>query len=218
MEETKKEKKESKWSKIKSFFGRIPKVIKYIIYIVVGLGIFYLGIMFSSVSTSQTKTTKLGLENVGELVTQTAHLTIVQDSKENRKLFNAFEIPFTESRQIFSYDIDVDASVDFAKITYTINKDKNEIVVKLPHSKIYKATLKTDSLKVYLDQESLFSRIDLTEHNEAIKTMEEQGIKDAEANGILNAADENTKKLIDGVIKSNKKYKEYNIVYEYIGE
>ena len=48
--------------------------------------------------------------------------------------------------------------------------------------------------------------------------MEEQGIKDAEANGILNAADENTKKLIDGVIKSNKKYKEYNIVYEYIGE
>lgn len=218
MEETKKEKKESKWSKIKIFFGRIPKVIKYIIYIVVGLGIFYLGIMFSSVSTSQTKTTKLGLENVGELVTQTAHLTIVQDSKENRKLFNAFEIPFTESRQIFSYDIDVDASVDFAKITYTINKDKNEIVVKLPHSKIYKATLKTDSLKVYLDQESLFSRIDLTEHNEAIKTMEEQGIKDAEANGILNAADENTKKLIDGVIKSNKKYKEYNIVYEYIGE
>ena len=218
MEETKKEKKESKWSKIKSFFGRIPKVIKYIIYIVVGLGIFYLGIMFSSVSTYQTKTTKLGLENVGELVTQTAHLTIVQDSKENRKLFNAFEIPFTESRQIFSYDIDVDASVDFAKITYTINKDKNEIVVKLPHSKIYKATLKTDSLKVYLDQESLFSRIDLTEHNEAIKTMEEQGIKDAEANGILNAADENTKKLIDGVIKSNKKYKEYNIVYEYIGE
>ena len=174
--------------------------------------------MFSSVSTSQTKTTKLGLENVGELVTQTAHLTIVQDSKENRKLFNAFEIPFTESRQIFSYDIDVDASVDFAKITYTTNKDKNEIVVKLPHSKIYKATLKTDSLKVYLDQESLFSRIDLTEHNEALKTMEEQGIKDAEANGILNAADENTKKLIDGVIKSNKKYKEYNIVYEYIGE
>lgn len=218
MEEKEEVIKESKWSKVKKFFRRIPKTIKYIIYIVVGLGIFYLGIMFSSVSSSQTKTTKLGLENVGELVTQTAHLTIVQDSKENRKLFNAFEIPFTESRQIFSYDIDVDASVDFEKITYTTNKDKSEIVVKLPHAKIYKATLKPDSLEVYLDQESLFSRIDLTEHNEAVKTMEEQGIKDAEENGILNAADENAKRLVDGMIKSNKEYKNYNIVYEYIGE
>ena len=195
------------------------KAIKWIIIVAILFGIFYLGAFYSTIRTSQTKTTKLGLENVGELVTQTAYLTVVEDNEEHWELFNLFEIPFTESRQIFSYDIEVDASVDFAQISLEIKdnkKEKGEIIVKLPHAKIYKSTLKTDSLKVYLDSESLFSRIDLTEHNEAIKEMEEQGIKDAEANGILDAADSNAKTIIERFIKSDKKYENYTITYDYI--
>lgn len=211
------EKKESKFKKVINFLNGIPKIVKWIISIVIIGVVFYLGIMFSSAYSSQTKTTKLGFEDVGELVTQTGYLTIVQDNKENRDFFKLFDIPFTESRQIFSYDIEVDASVDFAKISYTPNKEKNEITIKLPHAKIYKATLKTDSFREYLDSESLFSRIDLQEQNEALKTMEEQAIKDAEANGILKLADENAKKLIEGLIKSNSEYKEYKIIFEYIG-
>ena len=209
--------KETKWSKFKKFFSKIPKIIKIIFAVLVLGGIFWLGIIFSSVYTSQTKTTKLGLEDVGELVTQTGYLTIIQDNKEHRELFNLFQIPFTESRQIFSYDIEIDASVDFSKISYEPNDEKKEIVIKLPHAKIYKATLNTESLKVYLDDESLFSRIDLNEHNKALETMKEQGIKDAEANGILEAGDENAKRLIEGLIKSNDIYKDYKIIYEYIG-
>lgn len=209
--------KETKWSKFKKFFSKIPKIIKIIFAVLVLGGIFWLGIIFSSVYTSQTKTTKLGLEDVGELVTQTGYLTIIQDNKEHRELFNLFQIPFTESRQIFSYDIEIDASVDFSKISYEPNDEKQEIVIKLPHAKIYKATLNTESLKVYLDDESLFSRIDLNEHNKALETMKEQGIKDAEANGILEAGDENAKRLIEGLIKSNDLYKDYKIIYEYIG-
>lgn len=211
------EKKESKLRKTINFFNGIPKLAKLVIAILIILGVFYLGIMFSSIHSTQTKTTKFGLEDVGELVTQTAYLTIVTDNEEHREFFKLFNIPFTESRQIFSYDIEVDASVDFAKISYDINEEKYEIVVKVPHAKIYKATLKTDSFREYLDSESLFSRIDLQEQNEALKTMEEQAIKDAEANGLLNAADNNAKKLIEGLIKSESKYKEYKIIYEYIG-
>ena len=138
--------KETKWSKFKKFFGKIPKIVKIIFAVLLLGGIFWLGIIFSSVYTSQTKTTKLGLEDVGELVTQTGYLTIIQDNKEHRELFNLFQIPFTESRQIFSYDIEIDASVDFSKISYEPNDEKKEIVIKLPHAKIYKATLNTESL------------------------------------------------------------------------
>ena len=211
------EQKESKFKKVIKSIKGIPKIVKWIMFLVFIGVVFYLGIMFSEVYTSQTKTTKLGFEDVGELVTQTAYLTVDKDNKENRDFFKLFKIPFTESRQIFSYDIEVDASVDFAKISYIQNKEKSEITIKLPHAKIYKATLKTDSFKGYLDSESLFSRIDLQEQNEALKTMEEQAIKDAEANGILKLADENAKKLIEGLIKSNSAYKEYKIIFEYIG-
>ena len=88
----------------------------------------------------------------------------------------------------------------------------------MPHAKIYKATIKNDSLKVYLDEESLFSRIDLNEHNEVIEEMKKQGIKDAEANGILELAEANAERLITDFVKSNGSYKDYNIIFEYKGE
>ncbi len=209
--------KKSRIKNIWKIIKKLPSAIKIVLVILIIALIFYIGGIWKSVITNQTKTTKLGLENVGELVTQTAYLTIVQDTEEHREFFDLFEIPFTQSRQIFSYDIQVDASVDFSKITYEIdgNKDNQKIKVKLPHAKIYKSSIDNESLKIYLDEESLFSRIDLAEHNEAMKQLTEQGIKDAEANGLLKAGDENAKKLIETFFKSNG-YEDYQIEYEYI--
>lgn len=209
----KENKNRNKFPKIK-----IHKIIKYIIIAVILVLIFSSGALFNSVLNGQTKTTKLGFEDVGELVTQTAYMTIVRDTEEHREFFDLFEIPFTESRQIFSYDIQVDSSVNFSEITNTIDDDKKEIKIEMPHAKIYKATIDNESLKVYLDQESLFSRIDLNEHNQAITEMKEQGIKDAETNGILELAERNAENLITNFMKTNGKNKDYNIVFEYKGE
>ena len=209
----KENKNRNKFPKIK-----IHKIIKYIIIAVILVLIFSSGALFNSVLNGQTKTTKLGFEDVGELVTQTAYMTIVRDTEEHREFFDLFEIPFTESRQIFSYDIQVDASVNFSEITNTIDDDKKEIKIEMPHAKIYKATIDNESLKVYLDKESLFSRIDLSEHNQAITEMKEQGIKDAEANGILELAERNAENLITNFMKTNGENKDYNIVFEYKGE
>lgn len=199
------------FKKIMKYFSKIPKFIKH--FIVISLAL----LIGSSVNYSiNTKTTKFGLEDVGELVTQTAYLTIVQDTKVNYDFFELFEIPFTESRQIFSYDVEVDASVDFTKISYTIKDTAKEIKIKIPHSKIYKTTLDLDSLVIYLDEGSIFSRIDLSKQNDALTGMKKQAEYDAIENGILEEANTNAKKLIEGMIKSNKKYKDYYITYDYI--
>lgn len=211
------EENENKKNK-KVIITNIPKIIKYVIIIVILITVFFSGKLFNSIIEGNTKTTKLGFEDVGELVTQTAYLTIVRDTKENKEFFELFTIPFTESRQIFSYDLEVDASVDFSKIVKNIDYNKKEIKIELPHAKIYKATINNDSLNVYLDEGSLFSRIDLNEQNEAISEMKKQGIKDAEENGILGLAEKNAEKLITGFVKGNKEYNEYSIVFEYKGE
>ena len=202
--------------------GIASKYIKMVIFgilILVGVFVvFYLGVRMSSNFKTQEKTTKLGLEDVGELVTQTCYTTVLEDSKNNRDFFKLFDIPFTESRQIFSYDFEVDASVDFAAIKYSVDDEKQEIKVVLPHAKVYKTTLNPKSFKVYLDSESLFSRIDLEKHNKAVKKMEEQATKDCVSNNILDAADSNAQKLLEGFIKGNLTYKEYKIIYEYVKE
>ena len=205
-----KEKKTKKNIKVVSI------VIKIVIVIAILLGVFYLGNACSSVINLQTKSTKFGLKDVGELVTQTAYVTVVTDNKENKELFNKFEIPFTESRQVFSYDVEVDVSVNFSEISYTVDSENKEIKVSLPHSKIYKTTLNTDSLKVYLDTESLFSRIDLKEHNDALNAIKEQAATDAKSNGTLEAGDNNAKRLVESFIKENSRYKDYSFSYEYI--
>ena len=201
----------------KNNYKRNLKILSGVIVIVILFLVLYQCIYAKKpILYNQTKATKFGLENVGELVTQTSYTTVVKDVKNSKELFNSITIPFTESRQIFSYDIKVDASVDFSKITFDFNDENNEIAVKLPHAKIYNATMDENSLKVYLDTEGLFSRINLNDNNEARKAMKVEGIETAKSNGILDAGDNNAQKLIEGLVKSDSKYKNYNIKYEYI--
>ena len=58
----------------------------------------------------------------------------------------------------------------------------------------------------------------MSEHNESLKKMEEQAVKDAEANNILKFADENAKRIIKGLVNSSDEYKEYNVLFEYLEE
>ena len=199
---------------------KLPKlskivIIVIIIFILLGGSIVGIGKVFES----QEKVLKLGLEDVGELVTQTCHTVVLEDSKESRTFFDLFDIPFTESRQIFSYDFDVDASIDFSKIEIeNIDDSKKEVIIKLPHSRVYKIVLLPDSFKSYLDSDGLFTRIDLSEHNDAIIRMESIAENQCLDSNLLVRADDNAKKLLSSMVKSEKKYKEYNVVFNYIVE
>ena len=215
-------KEESKKSKIKSILTAIkkcPKIIKRGILVVILIAIVALGINYSYVFNKEADTLSIEFKNVGELVTQSAFIRVLEDSTVNRTIFEKFEIPFTESRKMFSYIVQVDAAINFEEISIEdINESTKTIKVKLPHSKIYNATPDLESFKSYIDSESWFSRIDSEKYNEALKDLTNQGKQDAIDNGILEKANENGKNIIESFIKSNKKYKEYKVEYEYIEE
>lgn len=215
--EEKKDKKEKK-HRLWDTFLALPKLIKYGIIILIIITLTSTGVMFRTIVKTNHGATKFGLENVGVLVTQTAHITEVSDTKVNVDFFKLFDIPFTQSRQIFSIRVDVDAAVDFGKITYKEDSSKKKIVVTIPHASIYKATLIDDSLKIYLDEGSLFSRIDLQKHNEARNALREEAINTAKENGIIDAADKNAKTLIEQFIKSNSEYRNYTVEFNYVEE
>ena len=80
--------------------------------------------------------------------------------------------------------------------------------------KIYKTTLNTDSLKVYLDTESLFSRIDLKEHNDALKELTDQAQEDAISNGLYDKAEENGKNIIKQFLYQGYDKEKYDIEFE----
>ena len=205
--------------KNKGIMDKIISIVKWVAIIIIAIAAVQITVnLGTKYISSSPKTTKLGFENVGQLVTQTAYLTVVKDNKKNIDFFNLFKIPFTETRKIFSYDIEVDAGVDFNKIKYDVDNDNKQIKIKTPHAKIYKAKINTDSFRSYLDSDSIFTKINMSEHNDSLKKMEEQAVKDAEANNMLRLADENAKNIIRGLVNSNEEFKEYNVLFEYIEE
>lgn len=213
----KKEKKNDSF--IKKFFrflGRLPGMIRLIlILLVIGI-IFYLGYTISKSNlVVDAKATQFGLRNTGELVTQTGYVTVLNDTTEDKDFFDLFKIPFTTSRIIFSYDFTVDASIKFEEIELDVDNFKREVTVKLPHAKHYKTTMIIDSQHVYLDEKGLFTRIDLEEQNEALRRMEAEAFETAKNNGLLEKADENGKKIIESMLKSDPLLSEYNINFKY---
>ena len=161
------------------------------------------------------KVTDLGLKDMSELVTQTCTVTVIQDSKKNLTFFKDHKIPLTESRQIFSYDFDVDASIKFNKITFDVDNKNKTITFNLPHANVYKTTIILDSFNSYYESDSLFTEIDLSENNDAKKQMaidaEEKCIK----NKLLENADKNAEELLKGLVKSNSKIKDYKALFKY---
>lgn len=161
------------------------------------------------------KVTDLGLKDMSELVTQTCTVTVIQDSKKNLTFFKDHKIPLTESRQIFSYDFDVDASIKFNKITFDVDNKNKTITFNLPHANVYKTSIILDSFNSYYESDSLFTEIDLSENNDAKKQMaidaEEKCIK----NKLLENADKNAEELLKGLVKSNSKIKDYKVLFKY---
>ena len=161
------------------------------------------------------KVTDLGLKDMSELVTQTCTVTVIQDSKKNLTFFKDYKIPLTESRQIFSYDFDVDASIKFNKITFDVDNKNKTITFNLPHANVYKTTIILDSFNSYYESDSLFTEIDLSENNDAKKQMAIEAEEKCIKNKLLENADKNAEELLKGLVKSNSKIKDYKVLFKY---
>ena len=161
------------------------------------------------------KVTDLGLKDMSELVTQTCTVTVIQDSKKNLTFFKDHKIPLTESRQIFSYDFDVDASIKFNKITFDVDNKNKIITFNLPHANVYKTTIILDSFNSYYESDSLFTEIDLSENNDAKKQMAIEAEEKCIKNKLLENADKNAEELLKGLVKSNLKIKDYKVLFKY---
>ena len=156
------------------------------------------------------KTTRIGLEDIGELATQSAYCTEVNVTEASRELFGV-EIPFTQSKYIYSYDVVIKAGYDFREIE--VREKGNTVEVTLPEVKILSNEIDLDSFKVYYEKESIFRHITLTENNEAMSALTKTAEKDAIANGLFDEARRNAETILKGFLAGTYDPDEYEIVF-----
>lgn len=178
------------------------KIIKNLILVLVvtfiGAGAFIFGgKMKENQMQHESKMTKFGFEDIGELATQEMIGTVVHTEKTAQSLFG-MKIPFTQSQYIYSYDFDIKAGYDFSYIKYEIKDDEEnkEILIYLPEAKILSTEILTDSFEVYYEKESIFKRITLSDNNIALKDMKKLAEDNAVSNGIYEKAKSNAEIIL----------------------
>lgn len=185
------------------------KLIALIAVIIIALGA---GLYFGKSLSSESRITKLGFEDMGELATQAAYCTMVEDTEAARDLFGV-EIPFTQSRLIYSYDVIVRAGLDFEQIEWSVDEPNKVIEVKLPEIRVLNSELDTESFKLYLEDESIFRRISMEENNDSMIEMEENARRQAVGNGLLDEARANAEAILRSFFAGVYDLEKYEIVF-----
>ncbi|HAD23019.1 DUF4230 domain-containing protein [Kandleria vitulina] len=162
--------------------------------------------MFKAETTITQKVTKIGFEDIGELATESAYVTTVSVTDKSRKIFD-ITIPLTESKMIYSYDSIIKAGYNFNDIKWNIDNEKKTIKVSFPKMIIISNDLDEKSLKVYHEDESIFTNVTMKESNEARIKMKQKALKNALANGFEARARKNAEVIIKSFFK--QQYKDY---------
>ena len=161
---------------------------------------------------SKTKTTEIGFENIGELVTQSVYCTEVNVIQSARELWG-IEIPFTQSKYIYSYDVIIKAGFDFQDIKWNI-KD-NIITVTLPKVKILSNQIVDGSFEVYHEYESIFTKISLSENNKAQEKLKQNAQNNAIKNGLYDNAKINAETILTSFFSAEYDMNKYEIKFIY---
>jgi hypothetical protein len=182
-----------------------------LIALVVVLAITVVGLGFKVSHMTESKTTKLGFEDIGEFATQSAYCTEVSATANARKLFG-HNLPFTQSNIVFSYDVVIKAGYDFSAITWDVHD--TTITVKLPEVKVLSCEVKEDSFKKYVEDESIFTPFTLDDNNNAMKALKETAQTDAIANGLYENARSNAETMLTTFFSSAYDMDQYTIEFQ----
>lgn len=178
-----------------------------VIVLIIGI-VLWLG--FADSTIFQVKTTRLGFEDIGELVTQSAYTTVVESTDDANKLFG-IDIPFTQTKYIYSYDVIINAGYDFSQVKWKVID--NKIEVEVPEPIIISNEIDLDSLVVYHEQESIFNQVSIAQNNQALQNLKKTAEQDAINNGLLVQARENAERILSGFFGQVYDLEEYEIVF-----
>lgn len=198
---------------IVKIFKPVGKFLKkYLLYVII-LGILLFA--FFSIKDRvfmDKKVINLGFKDIGELVTQESYSSQIGVIDSSKDLFGLV-IPFTQSKNIYSYDFKLKAGYDFSQVDWEKNDSAGKIIVKLPKVKLLSSEIILDSFKIYHEQQSLFNRVSLKQNNELITKLRLEAEKAALDNGFFTRARENAEKVLTAFFSSAFDLSKYKLEF-----
>lgn len=140
------------------------------------------------------------VKNISELNTVEMYFNEIIDFK-NAKLFNNFQIPFTEKSFIFTVKSKVKAGVDLSSIDEgDIAISGKSLLIQLPNPTITSKEIL--SYKVYDEKNGLFNEVTTEDTLKALELFEKDMEEQALGSGIIEKSKENTEHIIRNLFLS----------------
>ncbi len=139
------------------------------------------------------------LKDVGLLITEEYYFTEVVSYTSNKTLWH-FDIPFTESAYLASYEGVVTAGVDFSMIGVQKNDETSSIVVSIPAAVILNVDIDPESFILYEEKTGLGNPVSVRDFNDSLVELENTARLKARERGVLDQADENARRMIRSLI------------------
>lgn len=146
-----------------------------------------------------SKTTSLGLKDIGELATQAGYFTSVQTINKSRNIFG-IQIPGTQSNYIYSFDGTIKAGIDFQDIRIDVDDQQHIIRVTFPEFRILSTEIQDDSFILYNDGANPFTSLKVQDVQTGNAALKESARETAIKNGILDNARSNAEVLMRGFL------------------
>ena len=159
-----------------------------------------------------SKTSSLGLKDIGELATQAGYFTTVQTIDKSRNIFG-FELPGTQSTYVYSYDGTIKAGIDFKDIDMEVDEQNKVIKIRFPEFRILSTEIDDDSFILYNDGANLFTSLKVEDIAQANAELKKAARESANKNGIFENARANAEVLVKGFLASMYNLNEYNIEF-----
>ncbi len=161
---------------------------------------------------SVSKTSTLGLRDIGELATQAGYFTTVQTIRKSRDVLG-LEVPGTRSNYVYSYDGTIKAGVDFSKVEMTVDDAAHQITITFPKFQILSTEIKEDSFVLYNDGSNPFTSLKIEDVNRGNAELKKNAQETALKNGILENARTNAELLIKGFLAGMYDMSVYEVVF-----
>ena len=137
------------------------------------------------------------VRSISELNTVEMYFNEIIDFK-NAKLFNSFEIPFTQKSFIFTVKARVKAGIDLSSVKEEdVEIDGKRLVLRLDEPVITSGEIL--SYKAYDEKDGLFNEVATEDTLKALELFEKDLRKQAAENGIIEKAKENAEQTIEGI-------------------
>ena len=153
---------------------------------------------------------KAKILEIGELTSCEGVYTVTKGEDFTRHVLDNIPIPGATNHIELTCTGIVKAGYSLEDIVVKVDEDSRKIYISLPDAKINSNQLLWDSSMLLKEQNSILNPIDFAQYQSLIADIKEEGLQEAEKNGLFDTVEKNAKNLITNFLGC---FEGYDIVY-----